>query len=77
MKAFVLIMTACMCGCGETPRERVRIVNMQTTHEVGSHDDYTIIEFPDGHREKITYHFGDEIGEEFMAKSCKQANYAP
>lgn len=68
-----VVMLLIIFGCSKPepplkpPLETVKIVFIGTTDEVGMINDYTIIEFPDGTRERRSFHIG-KVGTTFKAR---------
>ena len=71
---YAMLVAVILSGCSAfkpperpppAPLETVKVVYLGTTHEVGIPDDYTIIEFPDGTRERRSFHLG-KVGDTFQ-----------
>lgn len=65
----VMVVFLFICaGCTEpVPLEEVTIVHIGECDEVGEHDQYTIVEFPNGERRRQYRHYGKE-GDSFKAR---------
>ena len=74
-KYAAMILVIASIGCDNPldsygPLEPATIVLVGECHETGSPDQYTIVEFADGVRVKLWYHYG-EVGDTFMAQRHK------
>lgn len=76
VKLLILSLTLLAAGCSryEGPPEKVKIVHTAESHEVGTADQYTIVEFPDGQRRYRANHYGKE-GDEFMARKARNGSW--
>ena len=69
MKPLLIFIAAiCLCGCAEVSEPMdVEIVAVVFDEESGVQDYYTIVEFPDGDRRRISGKFG-EVGDRFKVR---------